>query len=335
MTEKPPPGSPASAPEPTRAGEGSPVAGAEAAGTGEPAEGTGSSLIICTRNRPRLLADTLRSIFTGTRLPTEVVVIDQSESPHPGVPTPPADRTCDVRYRRSDTRGLSHARNEGVAAARYDLMVFTDDDVRVEVDWFHTLLDYLRAAGPDVVFTGRVMPVREGVSDGFVPSIKTDLAPATYRGRVGEDVLYPHNLALHRSVLERVGPFDPRLGAGGRFAASEDNDFCHRLLEAGYEIRYVPDAVVHHRAWRSRADYLPLRWSYGRGQGAYYAKHLDRRDAYMAHRLLYDARQRIARTFFRWRTPLGALGELTYLAGLVSGAVEWLLTQPRGDAARR
>lgn len=295
------------------------------------AAGSGSSLVICTRGRPQLLTDTLVSVFEGTRLPTEVVVIDQSESRHPGLPSPPAGRSCDVRYHHTDSRGLSHARNEAVAAARHELMVFTDDDVRVEPNWLETLLDHVRAAGPDVVFTGRVMPAGDGSAHGFVPSIKTDLEREVYRGRVGADVIYPHNMALHRSLLDRVGAFDPRLGAGARFAASEDNDFCHRVLEAGYEIRYVPDAVVHHRAWRSRREYLPLRWSYGRGQGAYYVKHLDPRDGYMARRLLYDARQRIARAFLRWRTPLGSLGELTYLAGLLTGAAEWLLTQPRAE----
>jgi GT2 family glycosyltransferase len=100
------------------------------------------------------------------------------------------------------------------------------------------------------------------------------------------------------------------------------------LLKAGYRIHYVPEAIVYHRAWRSRRDYLPLRWRYGRGQGAYYGKHLDLRDRYMLGRLCREIFERIRRFVIRaWRQPLGALGEAVYLVGLVSGTLEWLLTQ--------
>jgi hypothetical protein len=46
------------------------------------------------------------------------------------------------------------------------------------------------------------------------------------------------------------------------------------LLEAEYRIIYIPEAVLYHRAWRNEQNHLLLRWSYGRGHGAYLAKHL-------------------------------------------------------------
>ena len=53
----------------------------------------------------------------------------------------------------------------------------------------------------------------------------------------------------------------------------------------GFFIRYEPRAVIHHRAWRGPEEYIPLRWRYGVGQGAYYAKHMRVRDRYMLGRL--------------------------------------------------
>jgi uncharacterized protein (UPF0264 family) len=38
---------------------------------------------------------------------------------------------CDVRYEPTTTVGLSSARNLGIQLARHDIIVFTDDDVRV------------------------------------------------------------------------------------------------------------------------------------------------------------------------------------------------------------
>ena len=287
-----------------------------------------STLILCSRDRPRMLAETVASILDGLEVPTEMVIVDQSRSAHPEVAAI-TDARCDVRYRWTRSRGLSRARNEGIREARNELLVFTDDDVAVTREWFGRLVRALLAAGPRSVATGRIMPApAEDEAAGFVPSTKVDPKPAVYEGRIGADVIYPHNMALYADTFVEVGPFDPRLGAGSRFGGAEDNDFCHRALEAGYRIHYVPDAILYHRAWRSTADYLPLRWSYGRGQGAYYAKHLSLRDRYMLGRLGREITERLRRLFLRvWRQPLGGLGEGVYLLGLMSAVVEWPLTQ--------
>jgi hypothetical protein len=44
----------------------------------------------------------------------------------------------------------------------------------------------------------------------------------------------------------------------------------------------------------------------------------------MARRFAHDIGQRFVRGARRWKEPLGALGELWYLAGLLSGAAQWL-----------
>jgi hypothetical protein len=53
------------------------------------------------------------------------------------------------------------------------------------------------------------------------------------------------NLAVRRGVLDVVR-FDPR-----RLFYSEDMDFCHRATDAGFTLRYTPNAVVQHPARRT------------------------------------------------------------------------------------
>ena len=252
-----------------------------------------------------------------------------SDTPHPDLSRLTTVRGCTVRYCHSRTVGLSNARNAGIAAARYDILVFTDDDVHVAPSWFGTIVRSLLAAGPRAVVTGQVPPATTATG-GFVPSTKVDPTPAVYRGRIGADVLYPHNMAMQRSLFEAVGEFDPRFGAGTHFAGAEDNDFAHRLREAGYTIVYDPAAVVYHRAWRSSGAYLPLQWSYGRGQGAFYGKHLDLRDRYILWRLSQEILQRGGR-FVRLalREPRQATGQLVCLLGMLTGVAEWVVTRPK------
>ena len=235
-----------------------------------------------------------------------------------------------LRYQWTTERGLSRGRNAGIRLARGDWLVFIDDDVVVGPDWFGRMLRAALQAGPRAVTTGRVVAGNAERPGAFAPSLSLSDEPALHRGRVGRDVLLPLNMAMHRDVLADVGDFDARLGAGSHFPSSEDNDLGYRVLEAGYMIGYDPSIVVVHRAWRAPGALLPLRWSYGRGQGAYFAKHASLRDRYMLRRLWADVRRHIRRAPRRALAhPRDGAADLVYSAALLAGAAEWLITRPR------
>jgi GT2 family glycosyltransferase len=272
----------------------------------------------------------MKSILAGAEVPTELIIVDQSDVPHPTLASFTTERACNIRYVWTDSVGASRARNAGIAMARYDILVFTDDDITVPSTWFGRLIRALLCSGPRTVVTGRVLPTTAQEPGGFAPSTKVDESPAVYAGRIGEDVLYTNNAAMYRSAIDEVGNFDVRLGPGAPFATAEDNDLGFRLLETGYRIVYVPEAVLYHRAWRNEQDYLPLRWTYGRGQGAYYAKHLSLTDRYMLWRMVRHVKNHalgFARRVRRQRRL--AYGDAIYLLGFCSGTLQWLLTQRR------
>ena len=103
----------------------------------------------------------------------------------------------------------------------------------------------------------------------------------------------------------------------------------------GCEVHHVPSAVTLHRAWRTRPELIRLRWHYGRGKGAFYAKHAHLKDRRMLHRALGDLGIRMRRAAGSIvRRPKAAVGELISVAGVVSGALEWLLCE-RLPAAMR
>ncbi len=96
----------------------------------------------------------------------------------------------------------------------------------------------------------------------WVPTAITDTIPQRHVGRLKKDVLHPLNMAMHQWVFDDVGRFDERLGVGSAFPSAEDNDFCFRLLCAGYSVDLCTEMVVTHRAWRdhphcSSADVSP------------------------------------------------------------------------------
>jgi GT2 family glycosyltransferase len=287
------------------------------------------SLIIATRDRPRLVVDAVRSVLEGRRVPAELVVVDQSLDPDPDLAAL-AHAECEIRIVRSPARGLSAARNIGIREATHDILAFTDDDVLVDPGWLEALVGTLARGGERTAVVGRVMSGPAEVEGAAAVSATPAAKVEFHEGRLIVDPLAGGNCAFFRSALDDVGAFDERLGAGARFPGAEDNDLGFRLLEVGYAIRYVSEAVVVHRAWRAGGELCRLAWGYGRGQGAFLAKHFKLRDAHMLKRFA---------TTVSWHQPFrrsGSLRDAAYLVGFLSGAAEWAVTERllRGLTAR-
>jgi GT2 family glycosyltransferase len=286
-----------------------------------------TSLIICSRNRPQLLYETVVSVLHGRDVPDEIIVIDQSAEPNSVLENLQTERDCTVRYFHNQVAGVGRARNLGIRRAQNDLIVLLDDDMYVAPTWLRALISALLCGGTKTIVTGRVIP-EEQSQKTFTPSLNTQKETEIYRGRIKQDVLYSGNMALYRSNLNAVGMFDERLGPGTAFPAAEDNDLGYRFLKKGYEIVYVPDAQVIHRAWRATRDFLPLRWNYGKGRGAFYAKHLEWRDAYMFQRMVRDIRDHLVASLFEARRQREkAMGDATLAIAIIYGVMQWLLTE--------
>ena len=286
-----------------------------------------TTLIVCTRDRPRLLHDTLASILAADDVPKEIVVVDQSTEPQLDLAGLSSDG-CDVRVVASSIHGLGQARNDGVAAASHDVLVFVDDDMLADPKWLRELVGALVGAGPKTVVTGAVEATRGESWRGFTPATQAHPRGAVFEGRLGRDVLAGGHMAIERSAIEDVGGFDPRFGSGAAYPAADDNDLGFRLLELGYRIAYVADAILYHRAWRSGWRYPLVRWRYGRGKGGFYAKHAHAGDGHMRGRALHDLGAR-ARRFPRLvlRQPILAVGDLAYAAGVLAGWARWWLRE--------
>jgi GT2 family glycosyltransferase len=291
-----------------------------------------TSLIIPSRGRPDLLLETVQSILAGDQVPSELVIIDQSDAAHPGLMNLTTERQCRIRYQKCEPWGVSYGRNQGIRSAEHELLILIDDDVLVEPGWLRALVSALVAGGPNTVVTGQVRPAEAETPGSFVPSTRTDATPSVYTKHADEDVLFSNNMALYRSAIDRVGPFDERLGPGTHFGTAEDNDLGFRLLEANYRIYYVPEAVLYHRSWRPAQDFVPLRWNYGFGRGAFYAKHLSLKNPHMLRRMLKDIASHLMSGMRRLRTDRQqSLGDIVLAVGILLGAPGWLIAANWGN----
>ena len=228
------------------------------AGTGLPS----CTVVIPTRDRPVMLADCLESIARSD-YPLDlldVVVVDDGavgDARPAGV-----DAVCDrldVSLLESNGRGPSAARNLGASEARGSVLLFTDDDCRVDAQWLRTLTLSIRdtptsAAGGRIVNQlgdNRWSTASQRVIDIVYVYYNADPARATF--------VASNNLAVHADAFRKFGGFDEE------FRWAEDRDFCRRWLAAGCELIYVPAAIVEHAHRLTGQAFVRQQFAYGRG----------------------------------------------------------------------
>jgi glycosyltransferase involved in cell wall biosynthesis len=230
------------------------------------------SLIICTRNRAGPLVRCLAAVAGLNHAGRwELIVVDNGSSDDTAavVAAFAAEQRFPVRCVSQPVKGLSNARNAGVAVAIGDLVFFTDDDCYVESG----TLDAVAAAFADPGIGYASGRVRLFDPDDYPVTINESLQPLRFPARrfLPAGMVKGANLAFRRAVLDAIGPFDPLFGSGGLFP-SEDADAAMRASLAGWDGAYDPDIVVWHHHGRKQADVADLYRSYDIGRGAFHAK---------------------------------------------------------------
>jgi glycosyltransferase involved in cell wall biosynthesis len=200
------------------------------------------SVVIPVKDRRQLLTDALDALDAQTYADFEVIVVDDGSTDGSGEAA--AGRTIGGRpVRVVDGGGLGavHARQEGVAAARGDVLAFTDSDCVPDPRWLEHAVAALDA-GADLV-NGRTAPAR--------PVLPLERSMGS-----GEEGLYPTcNVLYRRAAFDAAGGFDA--GAGRRWGFrldrrsrgdgfGEDTLLAWRVIRAGGAVRYEPDALVEH-----------------------------------------------------------------------------------------
>jgi GT2 family glycosyltransferase len=247
------------------------------------------TVVIPTIGRPELLRRALESVSACVPRAAEILVIDQSTGDDVVATVAEFAPAGAVRI-ASCGRGPALAINEGLSAARHDVVLATHDDCTVAADWVGVGWQ-LASEDPSAIFTGRVIPVGDPDPDA-VPSAKDDPVPRDYTGEAECGVLFPASMVLPRAEVLSFGGLDERFSV-----SAEDNDLCYRWLTAGRRLRYEPRLRVWHHGWRTPLELQRLYARYSYGQGQLYAKHLRTGDLRMLRFIARDARYILG--FFR------------------------------------
>ena len=214
------------------------------------------SVVVCTYNGAATLADCLDGLQKLHYPDYEVIVVSDGSTDA----VPQIASEYDVRLVETENRGLGSARNTGLRAATGEIVAYTDDDTRPDVDWLKylahtfTTTGYAAVGGPNPIppYARGIEQCVSNAPGGPTHVLLTDRDAEHIPGC---------NMAFRKSALEAVGGFDPQFKIAG-----DDVDICWRLLDRGFKLGFNPGAVVWHRRRRTVGSYFRQQRSYGRAE---------------------------------------------------------------------
>jgi O-antigen biosynthesis protein len=215
------------------------------------------SVVVCTYNGARTLAETLKHLQALEYPDYEVIVVNDGSTDA----TAEIAASYPVRLISIPNGGLSAARNVGMRAATGQIVAHIDDDAYPDPHWLQYLAftfmstKHAVAGGPNIapVDAGDIAHTVANAPGGPIHVLVSDTEAEHVPGC---------NLAYLKSCSEEIGGFDPQFRVAG-----DDVDFCWRILQRGWTIGFSPAAMVWHHRRNSIKAYWKQQKGYGRAEG--------------------------------------------------------------------
>lgn len=216
-----------------------------------PREGRGMtiSVIVCAHNEAQYLGACLHSLLAQTRLPDEILVVNNAST---DATRAVAEQIPSVRVVDEPRKGLVVARETGRLLATGDVLVYVDADCRAPLRWL-ALIEQHFARTPDLIALSA--PYRfydwDWLGRLLIRAYDCTLAPATQllvKHILGiGTIFYGGNFAVRAAALERINGFDTSIEFHG-----EDTNVGRRLLSIG-RVWLVQDCYLYTSARRYNA----------------------------------------------------------------------------------
>jgi len=199
------------------------------------------SIIIPSRNRLSFIQDLLFDLSQQESLADEVIVVDQSDEPY---------QNLSCVHIIDPNLGPCKARNLGLTRCSGEIIIFLDDDIRVEKDFIKQMVAPIIEGHTDVVVGAMLNMERQYRNSSYTfwrhDSRNWLLSLTANPGDPGRHQTLSFTTccsAIRRRVYETIGGFDEYFDPDG---AGEDREYGLRIFHAGFTMLYDGQASVRH-----------------------------------------------------------------------------------------
>lgn len=161
--------------------------------------------------------------------------------------------------------GFAKANNQGIKVARGSLVLFLNNDTRVEKDFLSILVEKIISDSKMGACQPKILHLEKPGRLDSIGSFLTNTGFLYHLGFEAKDTkdldkeikLFSGKgscLLFRKKLLDQIGYFNEDF-----FAYFEETDLCWRLWLAGYYLLYIPQSVIHHKTWGTTRK-LPLQF---------------------------------------------------------------------------
>lgn len=224
------------------------------------------SVITINFNQPTVTLDLIRSLENCSFTDFEIIVVDNgSTNKNPDILK---EEFPDILLEKSKRNlGFAGGNNLGIKKAQGEYLLFINNDVEVERDFFEPLIQELdsdRSVGivsPKIYFfdskkiiqyagASQINPITSRGT--FIGNMKVD--DGGYNKTITTHFAHGAGMMVRKSAIENAGLM-PEL----YFLYYEEMDWCNRIKEKGFLIKCVPKSVIYHKVSMSVGKSNPMK----------------------------------------------------------------------------
>ncbi len=236
---------------------------------------SGVSVVICCYNSEDVLPMTLDKICrqkVGDDIEWEIVIVDNGSTDKTAETARESyeNTTCTAQLRivKETEPGLSAARLKGLSTARYDYVVFCDDDNHLDESFVELVHEIMNSDEKIGVLGGQSTGHFDGSRPEWFDTWKNSFAIGKQFREAGDitwkrGYVWGAAMAVRKSALKNLidGGFRSLLTdrKGNALSAGGDTEICYALRNAGLKIWYDPRLKFRHHISRERLDWSYLR----------------------------------------------------------------------------
>jgi len=209
------------------------------------------SIVLLSYNQPDMLKNTIDSVLTRSFYPNfELIIVDNASDQSTIRVLKKYQTFPNIKIiLNSQNYGFSKGNNIGLKQSTGDYIILLNNDVLVTPGWINRLLNHYQNG------VGLIGPVTNNIGNEAKIDIEynhfeiKDLENKAfgYTSAHWGETFPNNNIAafcwiMSKEVYKKIGDLDQSFGRG----MFEDDDYCHRVRNAGYQILIADDVFIHH-----------------------------------------------------------------------------------------
>ncbi|MGZ8558866.1 MAG: glycosyltransferase [Chitinophagaceae bacterium] len=220
------------------------------------------SVVICTYNRDKFIGEALNCLAKQTLSAElfEIIIVDNDSTDNtPGISKNfiASHPELNIRYVPEANKGLSFARNRGIAEAKAPIITYIDDDAEATPGFLQSIVSFMQADKTIVGVGGKVVPKYSESKEpewmskylnGFVGLMDYGIKPKRFDG----SMKYPAgcNMTYTKDILKQAGGFNNQLTF-----RSDDKYIFYQVTRLSGNIFYLPQALLYHNIDNDRLTF--------------------------------------------------------------------------------